>query len=172
MSPEEYFGTLLPLGGNPGTVSEVSVPISTVATSVNLDTLFGNIDQGSHLTVKADGPLTVPSGLTWKAYFSLGPRAGTVGHGWSGATPSGLQGWPLLDGQEKQGHLLTGRAVTTGFATALSHKILHGVCTVGSGFLRVYRSTLPQGFDAGQLRPPVPSAIFPPGPSGWYGPLP
>ncbi len=170
MSPEEYFAQILPLGGNPGTVDKVALPLSTVATSTNLDALFSNIDQGSLFAIKADGPFQPPSGITWKAYFSLSPRAGTIVHGFSGA--SGLQAWPLLDGQEKVGKLVSGRAVSTGFATMLSHKVLNAVCNVGSGFLHVARLTLPQGADAGQLRPPVPSAIFPPGPSGFWGPMP
>ena len=169
MKFEEWANQLLPLGGNLGVRDMATVAISPAATtSVDLRTLFGNIDNGHFFTFKADAPFQAASGTNWKAYFSLSDKAGNINHGFSGAGgASGIQGWPLTDGQEKSGHLISGRIVTTGMATAIDFRVVNALCNVGSGLLRIMRSTLPPGQDASQLRVPVPSAIFPPGPSGW-----
>ena len=184
MSPEEYFGKILPLGGGPGTVGKVTLGLSTTPTSIDMRTLFGKMDGGSHFTFKAEGPAPVGATLiNWKAYLAMTARPGNVVSGASGLTPaaSGFSGWPLSDMQEIEGHLVSGRAVvnstvggvpTGGFATLLDHRILNISCSVGSGLLHVRRSTLQPGQDAAALRPPVGSAIFPPGPSGGWGPRP
>lgn len=181
----EYFNAVLPLSGGPGTVQQATLGVSTTATGVDLRTVFGNLGIGDFLTIKAEGPAAgqlTPSGINWKAYLSLGARAGALSSGQSGLTPaaSGFQAWPLSDMQEIKGHLLAGKAQTfatspslIGFSSMLDHRILNISCSVGSGLLHVARSTLPAGnMDASQFRPPVGSAIFPPGPSGWVGPYP
>lgn len=174
----EYWNRVLPLGGNPGTVQSKTLNLTPTPTSIDVRTLFGNVGIGDFWTVKAEGPLSVPTGQTWRGYLSLTPRAGT------NATPltsaaSGYEGWPLNDGQEISGRLLAGKAQTfstqpslIGFATLVSHNVLNVNCSVGSGLLHIARSTLPQMMDAGQFRPPVGSAIYPPGPSGWVAPYP
>lgn len=180
---DEYFHSLLPLGGNPGTVSKVTLGLSPTPTSIDMRTLFGNLDQGANLTFKADGPAAAPggSGLNWRAYFSLTPRTGTIAPGWSGLTPaaSGFQAWPLFSGEEYKGRMSAGTAqlintaaYPTGFATMVHHNVLNVACSIGSGLLHVLRSTVAPSQGAEQLRPPVGSAIFPPGPSGWIGPYP
>jgi len=158
--------------------------LSTTPTSIDMRTLFGNMDGGSHFTFKAEGPVAAGATLlNWKAYLAMTARPGNVISGASGLTPaaSGFLGWPLSDMQEIQGKLLTGRAVvnttvggvpTGGFATLLDHRILNISCSVGSGLLHVRRSTLQPMQDAGAMKAPVGSAIFPPGPSGWFGPTP
>jgi hypothetical protein len=180
MKIDDYFQKLLPLGGGPGTVSKVTLGLSTVPTSIDLHTLFGNLDGGQMLRLKAEGPVgPTASLLSWKGYFSLSAKAGTLANGASGLTPaaSGLQAWPLADMEEFEGKLLSGRAQTfatspslPGFSTMLSHHVLNLSCSIGSGLMHVMRSTLPPSVDASQLRPPVGSAMFPPGPSGWVGP--
>lgn len=181
---DEYWDRVLPLGGNPGTVQSATIGLSTVGTSIDIRTLFGNVGIGDFWTIKAEGPATaaIPSGFNWKAYLSLTPRVGSNSSGQSGLTPaaSGYQAWPLGDLQEISGKLTSGKAQTLstapsliGFATLVSHQILNVNCSVGSGVLHIARSTLPAGTqDAGQFRPPVGSAIYPPGPSGWVGPYP
>ena len=174
---DEYFNRVLPLGGNPGTVQSTTLKVTPTPTSIDIRTLFGNVGIGDFWTVKAEGPLSVPTGQTWRAYLSMTPRAGTNATPF-GSSASGYEGWPLNDGQEVSGKLTAGKAQTfstapslIGFATLVAHNVLNVSCTVGSGVLHVARSTLPAGtMDAGQFRPPVGSAIYPPGPSGWIGP--
>lgn len=173
---DEYFDRILPLGGGPGTVQSRTLNVTPTPTSMDVRTLFGNVGIGDFWTVKAEGPLSVPTGTTWRAYISLTPRAGTNGTPIT-ASASGYESWPLADMQEISGKLTAGKAETfstapslIGFASMVSHNILNINCSVGSGVLHVARSTLPQLMDAGQFRPPVGSAIYPPGPSGWVGP--
>ena len=173
---DEYWDRIFPLGGSPGIVQSTTLKVTPTPTSIDVRTLFGNVGIGDFWTVKAEGPVNAPTGTTWRAYLSMTPRAG------SNATPlssaaSGYEAWPLNDGQEVSGKLTSGKAQTfstapslIGFATLVSHNILNINCSVGSGLLHVARSTLPQMMDAGQFRPPVGSAIYPPGPSGWVGP--
>jgi hypothetical protein len=172
----EYFNRVLPLGGNPGTVQSTTLKVIPTPTSIDVRTLFGNVGIGDFWTVKAEGPLSVPTGQTWRAYISLTPRAGTNATPLSSAA-SGYEGWPLSDMQEISGKLTGGKAQTfatspslPGFSTGLQHTILNINCSVGSGLLHVMRHTLPGSMDAGQFRPPVGSAMYPPGPSGWIGP--
>lgn len=173
---DEYFNRVLPLGGNPGTVQSVTLGLSPTPTSIDVRTLFGNVGIGDFLTVKAEGPGAGPTGAAWRGYFSLTPRPGSNSVALTPAG-SGYQAWPLGDLQEISGKLLTGNARTfstapslIGFATLVAHQILNINCNVGSGLLHVARSTLPPQQDASQFRPPVGSAIYPPGPSGWIGP--
>lgn len=181
MDADEYFNQLFPLGGNPGLVSKVTLDLSPTPTSIDIRRLFGNIDGGHALTLKADCPYAAGgSGFSWRAYFSFTPNAGNLAPVWSGAasvTPSGFQSWPLKDGDEFKGRMLVGRSVNTttaptGYATMLAHQVLNVACNIGSGLLHVMRSTLHPTQDSGQLRAPIGSAIYPPGPSGWNGPLP
>jgi hypothetical protein len=174
MDINDYFNQLLPLSGNPGTVGKVTLGLSPTPTSIDMRTLFGNLEGGQMLKVKAEGG---PSG--WKAYFSFGPKAGSVATWAGGLTPaaSGFQAWPLGDMQEFVGKMTAGKAQTfatspslPGFSTGLHHNVLNVACNIGSGLLHVMRATLPGNHDAAQLRPPVGSAMFPPGPSGWVGP--
>ncbi len=174
----EYWNRVLPLGGNPGTVQKGTLGHSTAGTSIDIRTIFGNVGLGDFLTAKAEGPApgNVATGLSWTAYLSMSPRAGTLSTSVT-AAGSGLQAWPLGHLQEISGKFLSGKAETfatspslAGFATMVSHNVLNISCNTGSGLLHLARSTLPPIMDAGQFRPPVGSAMFPPGPSGWVGP--
>ena len=167
-----YFNQFLPHGGSIGLKQVHTFNIGPTATSIDLRTVFGNIGNGDFWTVKATSPnAVVPSAASWKTLFCISQNPGTVSENAPGQA-SGLQGWPLLDGQEFKGHLSGGREVATGFATGISPFVLNVKTTLGSGVLSVMRSTLDHQKDLGQFQPPVPLAMFPPGPSGGWGPRP
>ena len=172
MALPNYFNQFLPLSNNPGMVAQRAVGLSTTPTSIDMRTLFGAIDNGDFFAFKADAPLVspTPSGPAWRAYFSISARPETINNGWAGPVPvaSGLNAWPLADQAEKIGKLMgAGRGVGTGFATMMDYRTLNAMCTAGSGYLRIQRLTLPDTADASKFKIPVPSGIFPPGPSGW-----
>jgi len=179
---DEYWDRVLPLTNGPGTVQQQTLGLSPLGTSIDMRSLFGNTFIGDFYTFKAEGPAPSSASLIdWKAYMALGPRGGALSTGQSGLTPaaSGFQAWPLASMQEISGKLTSGKAQTfttspslAGFATMVSNHVLNISCNIGSGLLHVMRATLPESMDAGQFRPPVGSAIFPPGPSGWVGPYP
>ena len=169
---DTYFNQFLPHGGSIGLRQVQTFNIGPTATSLDLRTAFGNINGGDFWTIKATSPNPmVPSAASWKALFSISTIPGTVSENAPGQA-SGLQGWPLLDGQEFKGHLSSGREVATGFATGIAPFVLNMKTTLGSGVLSVMRSTLQSTEDLGQFQIPVPSAMFPPGPSGGWGPRP
>lgn len=157
----QWFNQFLPVGGMNGISQTQILPISTTATSIDLRTLFGNMDNGGHFTIKAvnNNPAN-PSGAPWRAGFLLSQNPLTLVDVGTAAA------WPLLDGQEYKGHLGGGRTFATGFATMISPAMLNVKASFGSGLLCVQRSTLLDGRDLGQFKMPCPSG-FPQGaPSG------
>ncbi len=155
MKPESYFNRFLPLGGNLGTQQVAAIPISSNPTSIDLRSVFGSLDNGDGLLVKADA-FGQPSG--WRAYFSLTEKPATINENQSApGSASGAQCWPLLDGQELLGHLTSGRAVGTGFCTQLIYSTLNVKASSGSGMFRLMRHTLVEPQDASRFQAPIPN---------------
>ena len=155
MKTEQYFNRFLPLGGNLGTQQMASFQLSPIPTSIDLRSVFGSLDNGDGLMIKADGA-GQPSG--WRGYFSFTDKPTTINEGQTTpGTASGAQCWPLQDGQEMLGHLTSGRAVATGFATQLSYAVLNMKSSSGSGMFKLMRHTLTQQQDASRFQAPVPN---------------
>lgn len=158
MDPTSYFNRFLPLGGNLGTQQMATIGLSPTPTSIDLRSIFGSVDNGAGIMVKADAQgQPAPSG-PWRAYFSFTDKGTTINEALTGpGTASGAQCWPLLDGQEMLGHLTSGRAVGTGFATMLSYPVLNVKSSFGSGTFKIMRHTLVEPQDASRFQAPVPS---------------
>ena len=153
MSSKSYFNRFLPLAGNIGTQQMATIGLSTTATSIDLRTIFGLLDNGEQLMIKADA-YAQPSG--WRGYFSFSDKATPIDENLTGpGTASGGQCWPLLDGQEMLAHLTSGRAVATGFATQISYNVINVKSTVGSGAFKLMRHTLAEPQDASRFQAPV-----------------
>ncbi len=169
MDEKSFFNRFLPLGGNIGVQQMQTFNISPNATSVDLRTVFGSLDNGDGLLIKADG-VNQPSG--WRAYFSLTEKATTINETQTTAgSASGGQCWPLTDGQEMFGHLTSGRIQATGFVSMLTFPVLNMKASAGSGMFKVMRHSLVEPQDASRFQPGfpgLPSAIA----SGYTGILP
>jgi hypothetical protein len=106
--------------------------------TVDLDTLFGSIDNGNFLTVRADGA---------KVYVAFGSSAGTIDDRETG-TGTGACG-PVADGENFPVIPIGGREIfpSGGVATgAVRYEIMHYKTPTGvSGYLRLYRSSTQHG---------------------------
>lgn len=123
----EYTNTVPPYVNSPALKSKVGIAVTPTAAFTDLKLLFGKPDTGHFYTLQADGA---------KCYFAFDfvPTGSiAIGPG-SGAT----QCWPLADGQQMRVHVVHGRPVATGIATALDFRYLQ---YIGSGTLHVYRSS-------------------------------
>lgn len=164
MNSDQYFNRFLPLGGNIGLAQTATIGVGEVQTSVDLRTLFGSFDNGDGIMVKATqlGPI-VASGVAagnWRALFSLTEKPVPIVESLLGrGSASGAQCWPLNDGQEMLGHLTSGRIVGTGFASQMDFKVLNVVLPagMGSGLLKLSRTTLVEPQDASRFWPPIPA---------------
>ena len=157
MNEKSYFNRFLPLGGNIGCQQTVTLGLSTVQTSIDLRSLFGSVDNGDGIMVKADGAMPTPSGPPWRAYFSLTEKGTTLAETNQAGTASGAQAWPLLDGQEMLGHLSSGRIVATGFVTMMAFNTINVKSSFGSGTLKLMRHTLVEPQDASRFQAPIPN---------------
>lgn len=143
MDPKEWFNLNLPLANSQGMKNQAALRVGPTATSVDLRALFGNAQSGHLFTLKARAES--PSGFS--VLFALSPNPMTIS-GSVGGTSSGV-GWPLLDGQQIRGTLMSGREAATGIATQTAYPVLNvkGGNGGGTGWLHVYRSSVspPQG---------------------------
>lgn len=153
MNPNEWFNQNLPLANTPGLKNQAAFRVGPTPTSVDLRALFGNALSGHLWTLKARAES--PSGF--KALFSLSSNPMTVNSSAVG-TSSGVS-WPLLDGQEIRGTLMSGRESATGYATGGVYPFLNvRASNGGTGWLHVYRSSVspPQGVE----QFPIPSGVL------------
>lgn len=157
MDYRAFFNRVMPLGGNVGCQQTVTIGLSTTPTSIDVRALFGQVDNGEGLLLKADGGTPAPSGPAWRAYFSFTDKGTTLAETAPFGSASGAQAWPLTDGQEMLAHLTSGRAVATGFATGLTYPVLNAKCSFGSGMLKLMRHAMIEPNDASKYQAPVPS---------------
>src|SRR6185295_14729284 len=114
MDPKSYFNQFLPLGGNNGVAQVATIGVSSLPTSVDLRSIFGSIDNGDGITIKAiqTSPNLGVSGFggSWRALFSLTEKSTPISNEslLTPGTASGAQSWALMDGQERFGHLTSG----------------------------------------------------------------
>ncbi len=157
MNPNEWFNQNLPLANSAGMKDIAALRVGPVATSVDLRALFGKAENGHLYTLKFESS-GVPTGVNARAYFALSPNPITINEAAVG-TSSGVC-WPLLDGQEIRGSLMSGRELATGIATMTSYPVLNFKAPAGggTGYLRVYRSSVsaPQGSE----QFPIPSGVL------------
>lgn len=106
--------------------------------TVDLDTLFGSIDNSNYLTMRADGA---------KVYIAFGSSAGTIDDRETGSGAGVC--WPVADGENFPVVPIGGREVfpSGGVATgAVRYEVLHYKTPTGvSGYLRFYRSSTQRG---------------------------
>ena len=120
------------------------ISVLTTSSSTDLGTLLGALGIGGYLTVKAD----MPANTTGRIYFAFGSSDGTIDDSATGTGNTVC--WPLPDGHEMSFRLATGREMTaSNVATLCCYKHLHTKGTA-TGYLRVYRSSLPPDQDAGR----------------------
>lgn len=108
--------------------------VGPTVTTVDLDTLFGKIDNANFLTLRADGA---------KCYVAFGSSAGTIDDtATTSSAPTSLC-WPVADGENFPVIPIGGREFATGIATgAVRYNVLHVKTPTGaSGYLRLYRSS-------------------------------
>ena len=113
--------------------------------TVDLTTLFGKLDDGHYLTLRADGG---------KVYVAFGSSADSIDEA---AVGNGITAaWPISDGESLPVRPIYGEERATGVATLATYNILHykGPTGAATGFLRMYRSSLSQNQDAGMFRAP------------------
>ena len=112
----------------------------------DLTALFGKLDNGHYLTLRADGG---------KVYVAFGSSAGTIDES---AVGTGITAaWPIADGENLNVRPIGGgdeRA--TGVATLCAYNFLHfkGATGAATGYLRMYRSSLSQNQEPGMFRAP------------------
>lgn len=106
--------------------------------TVDLDTLFGNIDNSNFLTLRADGA---------KVYVAFGSSAGTIDDRATGTGETVC--WPVADGENFPVIPIGGREIfpSGGVATgAVRYEVMHYKTPTGvSGYLRLYRSSTQRG---------------------------
>lgn len=158
MDPREWFNQNLPLANSQGMKDQAALRVGPTATSVDLRALFGNA-QGGHLytlKARAAGPAT-PSLVAFSVLFALSPNPMTVSENAVG-TSSGV-GWPLLDGQEIRGALMSGPERATGIATLTSYPVLNiKSAGAGTGWLHIYRSSVSSPQSVEQF--PIPTGVL------------
>lgn len=165
----EWFNEILPQMNTAGVTDMALLRVGPTATGVDLRTIFGNrtgvptggadisppsgapnIDSGHFYTIKADGAGgSLPSGVAnpWRAYIGLAATVRAVDE----TSPTGIC-WPLLDGQQIRARMAPAtRDRATGAATLFPSPVLNfkAAAGAGTGWLRIYRSSLGEGQQPG-----------------------
>jgi hypothetical protein len=182
----EWFNTTLPLMNTVGMKDIAVLRVGPTATGVDLRTLFGNrpfaptgapdvctpsglpnIDAGHFYSIMADGAGPVPTGAApWRAYVALATTVRTI----SETDVATGACWALVDGQTLRGRMPPGgRDRGTGLASGIAGAIATGLNSPvlnfksapggGTGWLRIYRSSLGDGQVAGDQWP-GPNVMF------------
>lgn len=154
MDPKEWFNQNLPLANSQGMKCTAALRVVPTPTSVDLRALFGNVLSGHLFTLKARAES--PSGFS--VLFALSPNPMTISGSVAG-TSSGV-GWPLFDGQEIRGTLMSGREAATGVATQTAYPVLNVKSGNfgGTGWLHIYRSSVSPTQGSEQF--PIPSGVL------------
>lgn len=167
----EWFNEILPLMNTRGMRDMAVLRVGPTATGVDLRSLFGNrtgfptggaemlaipsgtipnIDAGHFYTIQADA--AGPTGVVnpWRAYLALSPNLTAIDEQNAGQ-PTGLC-WALTDGQKLRGRLPSATIErATGVATLFASTVLNfkAAAGAGTGWLRIYRSSLGEGQNPG-----------------------
>jgi len=177
----EWFNLTLPQMNTVGMRDIAVLRVGPTSTGVDLRTLFGNrtgvptgspdictpsgtpnIDSGHFYSIQADGAGPVPTGAApWRAYIAMSPAVRTIDETsvFTGAC------WPIVDGQVLRGRMAPGGFDRgTGLASGISASIATGLTASvlnfkgppaggGTGYLRIYRSSLCDGQNLGDAFP-------------------
>lgn len=171
----EWANVQLPHFGSTGMRQLAALRVPPSPTFIDLRTLFRGSKGGSGLpyfiTVKAD-MAPQPTGYSGggKFYFAFAANgASGISHGLGGSLPGTC--YPLSDGQEIRGRLMSHREIylggsamapTGGHATMVGYPFFHYVAGAGggssgmapSGFFRLYGSSIPEGQSANNFPAP------------------
>lgn len=147
MSLREYeaFNPTWPLKNTTGLKCIWNGVASASTQTLDLTTVFGKALDGHYYTLCADGA---------KVYIAFGSNAGTIDEQAQGSGVTVC--WPVPDGTYLPITPLVGREfsyATLGYATLASQHFLHYKTTTGTGYVRLYRSSVaptqdPQQFPA------------------------
>lgn len=159
MTVRQWFTPPLPIANTQGVRDILVLAPQSVATSIDLRTMFGGLDNGgSKLAIRADGAGLPTGAALFKAYYNVSTVPVTVNEAAVG-TNSGAA-WPIVDGETQIGRFIGGREVATGYATGVSPFILNYKGAAGqSGYLRIFRAA-DDNTDASILRMPMPSGGY------------
>jgi hypothetical protein len=148
--PFEAFNVIAPYRNSTGLASQACLVVSGVAQAFNLSDYFGALGEGHYFTIQADGV---------KMYVAIGANSGgqAIDETAQGSGPRVC--FPIADGQQLPMRISGGRELGTGYATMVQYNsgiILHAKCatSAGTGFLRIYRSSISENQGLEQLRPP------------------
>jgi len=134
----------------------VSKPSGAVGPNLAAPSGFPNIDAGHYYTIQADAAGPSPTGVgAWRAYVALGASVRALDPNAAG-TASGAC-WALKDSDPPaRWKIPTAREVGTGVATCPAYTTLNFVAPAGggTGWLRIYRSSLAEGQDTTQFSDP------------------
>lgn len=139
MTIRQWFNPQIPFANTQGLRDMVVVAPQAVATSLDLRTVFGNMEGGAwKLFMRTDN--LMPSGVPFKAYVNFSTNPGTVSSTAVG-TSSGV-GWPIAQDETFVARIFGGQKdVATGYATGLSPYVLnYAGQSVGSGLLHILRA--------------------------------
>jgi len=148
---EQWFNELLPIQNDQGMRNIAVLRVAPNATGVDLRTLFGNPSRGMPTAPKAlctpSGPPNVDAGHFYtiqadaaNVYLALSHSIRDIDETYLG-TASGCC-WKLPSGDKIRGRIPAGREYATGVATMPVYSVLNFKTLSGSGYLRIYRSSL------------------------------
>ncbi len=137
-----------PYRNSTGLASQAAVVVSGVSQAINLSDYFGGLGEGHFLTLEADGA---------KVYVAIGSNnVGVINEAAQGVGNQVC--FPIPDGSQLPMRIVGGREMGTGYATNVQYAsgiIIHAkvATSAGTGFLRMYRSSLASTQGVGQLKP-------------------
>lgn len=179
---DQWFNKTLPLQNTTAMKNIAVLAVGPTATGVDLRTLFAsptkgvptaaaqlctpsggpNIDAGHFYTIRADVATPLSPGAAvdvlfrqaWRAYLALGPSIRAIDETAVGNATGAC--WPLVDGQEIRGKIPVGKEVAQGVATAPVYSVLNFKAAPGggTGYLRIYRSSLAPNQDTSEFQDP------------------
>lgn len=138
----------LPLQNSTGVKNIAVLAVTTASQSVDLSTLFGDIDSAAFLTLMADMPANTSSTV----YVALGANsAGSISE-----TATGIGAtvcWPIPHNQQLPGVVLSGEVRSSGIATSIQSLNLYYKGS-NTGYLRIQRSSSDPGIGVKAFPPP------------------
>lgn len=144
----EAFNIIAPYRNSTGLASIANLVVSGTPTAFNLSDYFGGLGEGHFFTLQADGA---------KVWVAIGSNnVGSINEFAQGASNQAC--FPIADGSQLPMRIVGGREMGTGYATLVQYAsgaILWAKCatSAGTGFLRVYRSSVAETQGLSRLPP-------------------
>jgi len=146
----QAYNVLPPYRNSSGLASQAAVIVTQNAQAFNLSDYFGNLGNGSFITLEADGG---------KLYVAIASNTGGTAIDEQAQGVGNAICFPIPDGQQLPMRILGGRELGTGYATNVQYAsgiIVHAklpLSGVATAFMRMYRSSVDETQGIGQLRP-------------------